>query len=71
MHRTIIRSFCHKRLPVPPSICTGNTSDWNEEHATDSEAMVKADRHCQQTIQELQDYTIDKIKNKYYDIQSN
>ena len=64
MHRTIIRSFCNKQLPLPPPICTGNKSDWNEEHATDSETMVKADRHHQQTIQELQDYTIDKIKKQ-------
>jgi len=69
MHRVIVRSFCHKRhVQSYPSICTRNVSDWKEEHATDSEAIVKADRHDnQQTIKELQDHTIDKIKNKYYD----
>jgi hypothetical protein len=47
-------------------ICTRNTSDWEEELATDSEAIVKADRHHQQSIEVLQKCTIHRIQTKYY-----
>lgn len=66
MQRAIVRSFCKKRYIQPLLTCTRNTSDWKEECATESEAIVKADRHHQQSIQELQKHTIHRIKTKYY-----